>query len=80
MNKKEIIFLRSVLKVGIEFSCRTRYTVNLLHVGIAGGLSSIPSAGVMDGELLPIAIVEFENGKIISLVVDRDIHIVGNAE
>jgi hypothetical protein len=80
MKRKEIKTLRDFEKSGLAFKAGERFEVQILHIGMAGCFDRHPEDNTMEGCLSPVAIVEFENGKIMAFEIDFNIHIVGNCE
>lgn len=80
MKKKEIKIISNFYRSGIEFKQNQIYIVAILLIGFDTDLSETPFSQGTEGHSRPCAIVEFENGKIMRFDIDRDIHIVGNAE
>jgi hypothetical protein len=79
MKRKEIKTLRTFEKSGHTFKSGEKFEVKILRIGIAGGFDGHPD-GTFEGHISPVAVVEFENGKIMAFEIDRDIHIVGDCE
>jgi hypothetical protein len=79
MKRKEIEILRNLEKVGLTFEVGEKFEVEILLIGMAGGFDECTPDAV-EGHNSPVAVVEFENGKIMAFEIDRDIHIVGNCE
>jgi hypothetical protein len=87
---KEIKFLQDVSRSELNFKKGGRYTVKVLQYQTAGStystfvpyssITTIAPNGANGWVLYPIAIVEFENGKVMSFALDSEIHIVGDAE
>ena len=80
--KKEIRFVRDVEKCGLKFKINERFTVDVIKYGICGEIyeNMYPQNGTMSGAFSFYALVEFENGKVMSFSIDYEIHITGNAE
>jgi hypothetical protein len=79
MKRKEIKTLRTFEKSGLTFRAGEKFEVQILHIGMAGSFDGCPPDTV-EGHICPVAVVEFENGKIMAFEIDYDIHIVGDCE
>ena len=79
MKRKEIRILRNFKRSELGFKKDDRYMVRLLQIQTCGGFERYGDH-TMEGYLYPVAVVEFENGKIMHFEIDLEIHIVGNAE
>ena len=79
-KRKEIKVLCDFSLSELDFTKGETFKVSILKIGFAGGFDRYPADGTMDGDIYPCAIVEFENGKILSFDIAREIHIVGDTE
>ncbi|MDR2652805.1 MAG: hypothetical protein LBC68_10935 [Prevotellaceae bacterium] len=80
MKKKEIIILHDFTKSGLDFKENQRYCVHILKIEVVGYMNRYPEDNTMEGASFWSALVEFDNGKIMSFDIDFEIHIVGDAE
>lgn len=81
MNKlKEIRFLYDVTKSELSFKKGSEYVVRLLKADVAGYIERHGYDSTMESNFGYYALVEFENGKIMSFQIDAEIHIIGDAE
>ncbi|MDR1756075.1 MAG: hypothetical protein LBR65_03820 [Culturomica sp.] len=78
--KKEIKLLHDVDKSGCQFKKGERFIVQLLKTDVAGYIQRYDRDFTMESNFGYYALVEFENGKIMTFRIDSEIHIVGNAE
>ena len=80
-RQKEIKIIRDITTPsGLKFNMGDHFTVNLLKIGFCGGFDRYPEDNTMEGSIFPVAVVEFENGKIMYFEIEHHIHIVGDAQ
>jgi len=78
--KKEIRLLWDVTKCGIYFKKDSVFVVKLLKTEMGGYIQRYPQDNTMESHFCYLALVEFDNGCMMSFQIDYEIHIVQNAE
>ncbi|MDR1197395.1 MAG: hypothetical protein LBK94_00045 [Prevotellaceae bacterium] len=80
MKKKEIRILYDFSESDIDFKKNDRFCVKILKFEVVGYTDRYPEDNTMEGVYFWSALVEFDNGKIMAFAIDKQIHIVGDAE